>query len=513
MSDGAPSLAALLAESCRRHAERPALSWPEAAASPLASLTYGALWTAVEDMAGRLLALGLAAGDRLAVQAGKSPTLTLLYLACIRSGIVFLPFNTAYRPAELAYMCGDARPSLLLCDAAGADDLAGVARAAGSRLLPLETTTAGGFADALSATTVQAAPLPMPAADAAAVMLYTSGTTGRPKGAVLTQANLATNTLALRDVWAWRDDDRLLHALPLYHTHGLFPALNLSLAGGGECLMLATFDAATVLRHLSQATVFMGVPTYYARLLREDALTAAACRHMRLFVSGSAPLPDALFHAFAGRTGQTIVERYGMTEAVMITSNTLDDRRPGCAGRPLPGVELRITDESGILPADHDGGIEIRGPNVFPGYWQAPDKTAEAFRDDGWFITGDRGRLDEAGRLWISGRSSDLIISGGLNVSPREVETVLDRLPGVAESAVIGVPHEEWGEAVVALVCAAAGGPPPDESALLAGLGDLAAFKRPKRVVVVDSLPRNAMGKVEKARLRKEWQNLFTARV
>jgi len=473
-------------------------------------LTYDALWAATEDMAGRLLALGLNPGDRLAVQAGKSPTLALLYLACIRSGVVFLPFNTAYRPAELDVMVGDARPHILLCDPDAVPGLEPVAADCGARLLTLDRNGGGQFTQALAATTAGTLSS-SPVADAPAVMLYTSGTTGRPKGAVLTQANLATNTQALRSVWDWRADDRLLHALPLYHTHGLFPALNLSLAGGGECIMLPGFEPAAVLRHLPRATVFMGVPTYYARLLREQAFNVAACRHMRLFISGSAPLPDAVFHAFAERAGHRIVERYGMTEAVMITANPLDDRRPSCAGRPLPGVALRVVDDAGTqLPPEQEGGIEITGPNVFPEYWRAPEKTAEAFRADGYFITGDRGRLDRDGRLWISGRASDLIISGGLNVAPREVETALDRLPGVAESAVIGVPHEDWGEAVVALVCAVPDTQSPDPAGLLSGLGDIAAFKRPKRIVLVDSLPRNAMGKVEKARLRQDWRHLFT---
>jgi malonyl-CoA/methylmalonyl-CoA synthetase len=343
---------------------------------------------------------------------------------------------------------------------------------------------------------------PRAASDLASI-IYTSGTTGRSKGAMLTHGALAANALALHEAWGFSPDDVLLHALPIFHVHGLFVALHCAFLSGGPMVWLNRFEDAAVLEGLSRSTVMMGVPTFYTRLLANPGLTREAVAHMRLFISGSAPLLESAFEAFEVRTGHRILERYGMSEAVIITTNPLVGARiAGSVGYPLPGVELRIGGGEGT------GVIEIRGPSVFSGYWRMPEKTREEFTTDGFFITGDVGRVDPDGRLWISGRAKDLIISGGYNVYPKEVELILDELPGIRESAVIGVPHPDFGEGVVAVV--EAGGPAPDEADLIARLrSQLAPYKTPKRVIFVDSLPRNAMGKVQKAHLRQTWSHLF----
>jgi len=434
-------------------------------------ITYAEL----EDGAGRLATLladrGVEPGDRVAVQTAKSPEAVMLYLATLQAGAVFLPLNTAYTAAEIDYFVGDAEPTLVVTDAVA------LAREAAA-LTP-------------RAHVEEASP------DDLAAIVYTSGTTGRSKGAMLSHAALAANGQALTDAWGFTGGDVLLHALPIYHVHGLFVALHCVFLAGASMRWLAKFDEDQVLAALPHATTMMGVPTFYTRLLADPRFTREAARHMRLFVCGSAPLLESTFHDFEQRTGQRILERYGMSEAAIITSNPLvGERLAGSVGYPLPGVELRTGAE---------GIVEIRGPSVTSGYWRNPAKTAEAFTEDGYFITGDVGRQDPDGRLWLSGRVSDLIISGGLNVYPKEIELVIDELAGVTESAVIGCPHPDFGEAVVAVIAGAG-----DEAEIIAATRErLAAFKIPKRVLFVDDLPRNTMGKVEKKTLRARYEKIF----
>jgi len=472
--------------------------------------SYADMLAASGRIANLLISAGARPGDRVMVQAPKSPQAIFLYLACIRAGLVYLPLNSDYRRDEVEYFLGDAEPRVVVC--APASPLSDDAVTAGRdcRRFTLDADGGGTLATA-SAELPDDLSEPELGADDLAAILYTSGTTGRPKGAMMTQRNLASNALALHRIWGFGPDDRLLHALPIFHTHGLFVAVNCTLANGTAMLFLPRFDAGEVIRLLPRATVMMGVPTFYVRLLAAPDFTRDACRGMRLFISGSAPLLPETFAAFRERTGHTILERYGMTETNMITSNPLEaERVGGSVGFPLPDVEVRVADPEGQpLPNGETGGIEVRGPNVFKGYWRNPEKTREEFWPDGFFRTGDVGRFDERGYLHIVGRSKDLIISGGLNVYPKEVETVIDSVAGVAESAVIGVPHRDFGEAVVAVVVPRAG-PRLDPSAILAATKQqLAAFKNPKQVILVDDLPRNAMGKVEKNKLRQAYRNLF----
>ncbi|MBX3560295.1 MAG: AMP-binding protein [Sphingomonas sp.] len=435
-------------------------------------LRYDELDAAVAGWANALAARGAKPGDRIVVQAEKSVDNALLYLASLRAGLVYVPLNTAYTTAELDYFIEDAEPSVVI--APGHLDLADLAPAPG----PFETVARD-------------------PGDLAAI-LYTSGTTGRSKGAMLSHENLSSNALVLKDYWRWRPDDVLIHALPIYHVHGLFVALHGALLGGSTMLWHRSFDADAVIGDLSRATILMGVPTFYVRLVAHDRLTRDAVANMRLFISGSAPLLEATFTGFEARTGHHILERYGMTEAGMICSNPYDgDRIPGTVGFPLPGVEARIRDEV----------LEIRGPNLFKGYWRNPEKTAEEMRADGFFITGDIATMAEDGRVAIVGRAKDLIIAGGLNIYPREIELAIDAVPGVGESAVIGVPHPDLGEAVVAVVTRA--DPALDEAAVLAGITSLARFKQPRRILFADALPRNAMGKVQKVALREAHSGLF----
>jgi malonyl-CoA/methylmalonyl-CoA synthetase len=438
-------------------------------------ISYGALESGAAHLAALLESQGVKPGDRIACQAPKTPEAVMLYLATLKAGAVWLPLNTAYTPSEVRYFLDDAEPALFVTD-----PVALAREAAG--LKPRAATT------------------PREPDDLAAV-IYTSGTTGRSKGAMLTHANLASNALALHRIWGFEPRDVLLHALPIFHVHGLFVALHTSFLNGSPMLWLERFDENQVLDALPRATVMMGVPTFYTRLLARPDFGRAQTGHMRLFVSGSAPLLESTFREFEARTGHAILERYGMSEAGMITSNPLiGPRIPGSVGYPLPGVELRI--EGGGT-----GVIEISGPNVFKGYWRMPEKTAEEFTADGFFRTGDVGRQDPDGRVWISGRAKDLIISGGFNVYPKEIELVLDDLPGVGESAVIGVPHPDFGEAVVAAITGAA----EEAAVILAARERLAGFKVPKRVLCVGELPRNAMGKVQKAALREQYKALFAA--
>lgn len=431
-----------------------------------------------------------AAGDRVLVQVDKCPEAVALYLACLRAGLVMVPLNTAYTSGELDYFREDAGPAIEIDNAA----LAALTREAASRE-PLHSVAEV-------------------TADDLAAILYTSGTTGRSKGAMLSHGNLASNALTLHEIWGFVPGDVLLHALPIYHVHGLFVALNTALLNGSTIIFLTRFDAGQVIEQLLDATVMMGVPTYYTRLLANSDFGRARCAHMRLFVSGSAPLTEQTFAAFEARTGHRILERYGMSETGMITSNPLQGERvAGTVGFPLPGVEIRVCSETGEpLATGEVGVVEVRGPNVFSGYWRKPEKTAAEFREDGFFITGDLGTLDGEGRLTLVGREKDLIISGGLNVYPREVELCLDDIDGIGESAVIGLPHEDFGEAVAA-VCVAAGERLPPETAIREQLsGILANFKQPKVFIQVEALPRNTMGKVQKTILRERYRDWFRER-
>ncbi len=486
--------------------ERPFLELPGAG-----MVTYGAFVERAARLATVLSELGLAPGDRLAVQVEKSPDALALYAASVQNGVVLLPLNTAYTPAELAYFVENSDAALFVCDPGKADALAGIAESAGARLETLGTQGDGSLARAAD-TASPRKEVAERSEDDLAALLYTSGTTGRSKGAMLSQRNLLSNAEALRALWGFTEDDVLLHALPIYHTHGLFVATNVMLLAGGSMIFLPKFDVDAVIEALPRATAMMGVPTFYTRLLDDPRLNRDLVAHMRLFISGSAPLLPETHRAWEARTGHRILERYGMTETGMNSSNPLEGaRKPGTVGLPLPGVELRVTDpETGAeLAPGEIGMVEVRGPNVFQGYWRMPEKTAEEFRDDGFFITGDLGMFDEDGYLTIVGRGKDLIISGGLNVYPREVEEAIDAVPGVKESAVIGAPHPDFGEGVVAVVVREPGASVSPEDIAAALKERLAAFKRPKRIEFVDELPRNTMGKVQKNVLRERYREMF----
>jgi malonyl-CoA/methylmalonyl-CoA synthetase len=473
--------------------------------------TYADLAARTARLAHALVALGVAPGDRVAVQVEKTPAALYLYLATLRAGAVFLPLNTAYTTAEVSYFVEDAEPSLLVCDPAAQAALEPVAAGVGARIATLDAAGQGSLTDLAAAQPDHFLTIPRGPTDLAAIC-YTSGTTGRSKGAMLTHANLTSNARTLASIWRFSSNDVLIHALPIYHVHGLFVATNTVLAAGASMIFRARFDPAEVTGLFSRASVLMGVPTFYTRLLGQAGLTAEAAAPMRLFVSGSAPLLAETHRDWTARTGKPILERYGMTETGMNASNPYDgERRPGAVGFPLPGVEVRITDpDSGqAVAAGEIGMIEVRGPNVFAGYWRMPEKTAAEFRPGGWFITGDLGLIDADGYVHIVGRGKDLIITGGFNVYPKEVEAELDALPGVVESAVIGLPHADFGEGVTA-VCAVGAGPAPDEAAVIVALAErLARFKQPKRVLFVEDLPRNAMGKVQKALLRERYADLY----
>ncbi|HEX6375436.1 MAG TPA: malonyl-CoA synthase [Allosphingosinicella sp.] len=482
---------------CRFPADRKALFLIEPDGG---KLSYAALDERTARLAGRLIELGVAPGDRVAIQAEKSVAALLVYLATLRAGAVHLPLNPAYTAAEVRYFLEDAEPALFIGDPA---------RGAGARQKAMlaevvETATGrAGFED------VAREP------DDLAAILYTSGTTGRSKGAMLTCANLASNAETLRRAWRFTAQDRLLHALPIFHTHGLFVATNVTLLAGGSMLFLPAFDLDEILRLLPETTAMMGVPTFYSRLLSRPDFVRALVAHMRLFVSGSAPLSAETHREFEARTGHAILERYGMTETNMTTSNPYEGPRvPGSVGPPLPGVEIRIADSAtgAQMPQGEVGMIEIRGPNVCKGYWRQPDKTAEAFHDDGFFISGDLGFVDERGYVHIVGRDKDLIISGGLNVYPAEVEAAIEAIAGVAECAVIGVPHPDFGEGVVAVVMLRPEAALDEASVAGALAGSLAAYKRPKRLFAVEALPRNAMGKVLKNVLRETYATAFRDR-
>ena len=476
-----------------------------------ATLTHDAFAALAARYARAITMLGVRQGDRVAVQVEKSPEVLALYAACVMSGAALLPLNTAYTASEVAYFVGDAGPRLLVCDAAAEAALAPIANSEGTTLRTLNADGSGTLSDDAAGRPADFEPVDRAGGDLAAI-LYTSGTTGRSKGAMLSHDNLLSNARTLTELWRFTADDVLIHALPIFHTHGLFVAVNTCLLSGAAMVFLPRFDLDAIVAAMPKATTMMGVPTFYTRLLGDPRLDSDLTANMRLFVSGSAPLLAETHTAFEARTGHRILERYGMTETNMNTSNPYDGERvPGTVGPPLPDVEVRIVDpDAGTpVPSGDVGMIEVRGPNVFQGYWRMPEKTAEELKPDGFFITGDLGRFDGNGYVHIVGRQKDLIISGGFNIYPKEIETLLDDLPGVAESAVIGVPHPDFGEAVVAVVVPKDGASPAPVE-LLDGLGpNLAGFKRPKRIVVVDALPRNTMGKVQKNVLRDEYAHLF----
>ena len=481
-------------------ADAPFIETPDGAV-----IRYGDLEAATGKLANALTASGVTPGDRVLVQVEKSATALLLYLATLRTGAVYLPLNTGYTRNEVEYFVEDASPAVIVCDPAAQADFAAIP---GDAVIEtLDADGAGSLAD-LAAAQAEAFRTVAREPDDLAAILYTSGTTGRSKGAMLSHANLASNAETLARLWRFSPQDELIHALPIFHVHGLFVATNTVMTAGASMLFRPKFDPADVIALMDRASVMMGVPTYYSRLLDQPGLTRATAAGMRLFVSGSAPLLAETHRAFLQRTGHAILERYGMTETGMNTSNPYEGERiPGTVGPPLPGVELRVTDlDTGRpVPRGDIGVIEVRGPNVFRGYWRNPGKTAQEFRTDGFFITGDLGMIDDRGYVAIVGRGKDLIISGGLNVYPKEVEAAIDALPGVVESAVVAAPHPDFGEAVVAFVVGAA-----DEAGVVRGLSDkLARFKQPKRVIKVESLPRNTMGKVQKAELRERVKALF----
>ncbi|MCE6958465.1 malonyl-CoA synthase [Cereibacter sphaeroides] len=463
----------------------------------------------VARQAHALRAAGLTTGDRIAAQVGKSPEALAAYGAAVALGAVFLPLNTAYTPDEVDYFLGNATPRIFLCDGDRAEALAPVAARHGARLVTLNADGSGELRQLSKGEPESIEPAERGPEDLAA-LLYTSGTTGRSKGAMLSHRNLLSNTEVLADLWRFTDRDVLIHALPIFHTHGLFVASNIVLLTGGAMIFLPGFDPEAILRLMPQATAMMGVPTFYTRLLSDARLTRELTAGMRLFISGSAPLLAETHQEFERRTGHRILERYGMTETNMSTSNPYDgERRAGTVGFPLPGVELRIMADGREAAPGEVGVIEVRGPNVFQGYWQMPEKTAEELRPDGFFITGDLATRDAEGYVHIVGRAKDLVISGGFNVYPKEVELLLDEVPGVLESAVIGVPHPDFGEAVLAVLVPRPGVSLDAQVVLAAVAGRLARFKQPKAAVVVPELPRNTMGKVPKNLLRETYAGWF----
>jgi len=471
------------------------------------TFTYGDLDAQAARYANCLLDAGLKRGDRVAVQVEKSLQSLFLYLACLRAGLVYLPLNTAYRSSELDYFLRDAEPGLIVVRPENESVVNEVSQAS----IRAPVITLGSHGDGRLAEQVASADAQFDTVDSSsddlAVIIYTSGTTGRAKGAMVTHGNLVSNVRALVDTWRFSANDVLLHALPIFHVHGLFVANHCALTSGARILWHDRFDPAAVIRDIERATVFMGVPTYYVRLLQDSDLTRVTCARMRLFVSGSAPLLAETHRAFEQRSGHRILERYGMSETGMITSNPFDgERRPGTVGTALPGVRVRVVDDADRpLPADDKGSIQVKGENVFSAYWRMPERTRQEFTEDGWFRTGDIGVFDSDGYLSIVGRAKDLIITGGYNVYPKEIELLLDELPEIAESAVIGVPHPDFGEAVTAVVVARPNAKIDEARMIVALKSQLAGFKVPKRVHLVDELPRNAMGKVQKNILRERF--------
>ena len=475
------------------------------------TITHSTFLAEVAQYANALAALDVRAGDRVAVHIQKSAQALALYAACVQSGAVFLPLNTAYTPTELDYFVTDSGAALFICDPAEVAEMTPIARINGCHLHTLAGDGSGTLSEMAMTQSTDFATVARDPHDIAA-LLYTSGTTGRSKGAMLTQANLLSNAEALVKCWQFTSDDVLLHALPIFHSHGLFVATNVMLLAGGAMIFLPKFDIEVVLDRLPDGTTMMGVPTFYTRLLDDARFTPELTAHMRLFISGSAPLLAETHERFEARTGHRILERYGMTETSMNTSNPYDgERRAGTVGFPLPGVEMKVCDPvtGAELAQGEVGVLEVRGPNVFEGYWLMPDKTKAELREDGFFITGDLSRIDADGYVQIVGRGKDLIISGGYNIYPKEVEVFLDAQDGVLESAVIGAPHPDFGESVIAVVIAEPGVTLDLAAIEAAAVRSLAGFKRPRRIEVLDALPRNTMGKVQKNQLRDRYAGVF----
>jgi malonyl-CoA/methylmalonyl-CoA synthetase len=482
---------------------------------PALYYTWCDLDRATAMLANLLVSLNLPEGARIAAQVEKSVEAMLLYLATLRAGYVFLPLNTAYQSAEVHYFIGNAAPVVVVCSSANFAWVSELAFKAGSKhVFTLDTDRTGSLLEHAALCSDRHEIVQRKHDDLAAI-IYTSGTTGRSKGAMLTHGNLLSNALVLQDYWGWMPGDVLIHALPIFHVHGLFVAIHGALVNGSKMIWLGKFDPKLVVEKMPEATVFMGVPTLYVRMLQEPGLTRDAVRNMRLFIAGSAPLLIETFDEWQRRTGHTILERYGMSETIMLTSNPYDGkqgkRRGGTVGFPLPGVSLRVRDEAGLIcTEDGIGGIEVMGSGVFSGYWRMPEKTREEFAPDGYFRTGDIGKVDARGYVSIVGRSKDLIISGGYNVYPAEIEGYLNEMPGVAESAIVGVPHSDFGEVGVAIVTLKPGAALNMEQLVAQLKGKLANFKIPKQCFVVRELPRNAMGKVQKNVLREQYKDLFT---
>ncbi|MBF8269823.1 MAG: matB [Gammaproteobacteria bacterium] len=486
--------------------DAPCLAYPDGR-----SWTYGDIDRLTGQFAALLLQEGVTPGDRVVVQVEKSAAAVALYLACLQTGTLYVPLNTAYTANEVAFFLNDAKPRVFVCRPESAAAYTVIIQSAGVQqtLLLGQDESSPAWKAAMQLSPLESV-VTRQGQDSACI-IYTSGTTGRSKGAMLSHANLSSNAVSLHRIWGFRPGDVLLHALPIYHVHGLFVALHCALLNASKIIFMPGFNVDQIITALPQATVLMGVPTFYTRLLNSADFGRQHCAHMRLFISGSAPLAEKTHLEFEQRTGYKILERYGMTEAGMITSNPLDgERLAGTVGYPLPDVEVRVADSEGKpVAAGVTGNIEIRGPNVFSGYWGLPEKTAQDFRADGFFITGDVGVLTTDGRLTISGRSKDLIISGGYNVYPREVELCLDNITGISESAVIGLPHPDFGEAVTAILVK--NDPALDESRIMQKLAEqLARYKQPKRIIFIDALPRNSMGKVQKNLLRERYRDTYT---
>jgi len=475
------------------------------------TISYAELDARSAQMANLLTSLGLQRGDRVTAQIDKSPEGLFLYLGCVRAGFVYHPLNTAYQKAELDYFVGNAEPAVIVCSQpyfAVMSELAGIYGV--KHVYSLQAVGSGSLVEACRDCERQFETV-INQADDMAALLYSSGTTGRPKGIMLSHHNLASNAITLVEQWGFSVDDVLLHALPIFHVHGLFVAIGCALMSGAKMLYLPKFDVQQVMQCLPQSTVMMGVPTFYTRLLAESAFGTDTCRNMRLFISGSAPLLEETFEQFVERTGHTILERYGMSETSMSTSNPLQgERKAGTVGPTLPGVSARVVDGEGKEVAVGEiGDLQVKGPNVFKGYWRMPEKTAEDFTEDGFFNTGDKARIDADHYVAIVGRAKDMVISGGLNIYPKEVELVIDDIDGVLESAVIGVPHPDFGEAVVAVVINEDGAQVSEAQVIEVTKAELANFKVPKRVVFIEALPRNTMGKVQKAALREQFAGLL----
>ncbi|MFQ5564040.1 MAG: AMP-binding protein [Parvularculaceae bacterium] len=504
MSDG--NFYALLRSRFAARLDTPCLTLPDGR-----TLSYGDIDAMAARTADVLRNTSAKPGDRVMAQVDKSPENVALYLGALRAGLVYVPLNTSYTAEEVGHFLNDARPVVFVCRPESEATLASLAKASGVKsIFTLDAAGSGSLSEADAALREGIEPR---GRDDLAAILYTSGTTGRSKGAMLTHGALAANALALHKAWGFRPGDALLHALPIFHIHGLFVALHTAMLNASEILFLPKFDVAEIRKKMKRATVMMGVPTFYTRLLADPDFSRADCAHMRLFISGSAPLTEQVWEAFRMRTGHEILERYGMSEAGMIASNPLHGARvPGTVGFALPGVEIRITGADGApLLAGETGAVEVKGASLFAGYWNMPEKAAAEFHD-GWFVTGDLGALDAEGRLTLSGRAKDLIIAGGYNIYPKEIEIVLDAVPGVNESAVIGVPHPDMGEGVVAVLVPEGGSPDAaavSEEDIAAALQSLARFKRPRKFFWVEALPRNAMGKVQKQSLREMYKDAF----